>query len=103
MPDMVVIQDVQNQSNNATFKMLAQLQGAIYGYCTEYEYDVRAISPSAWRKQLGFNMGRTIKRNSLKVQAVDYAAQHCGKKLCDDQADAVCIGYAIFKIFESEE
>lgn len=100
MADVIVIEDIQNQSNNATFKLLAQLQGAIYGYCAEYEYTIQALHPSAWRSELQFNQGRSIKRRSLKEQSIHYVATHCGRNLGDDEADATCIGYAWFKINE---
>lgn len=103
MADMVVIEDIQNQSNNATFKLLAQLQGAIFGYCAEYEYPIEAVSPSVWRSELHFNLGRSIKRRSLKEQSIHYAATHCGRNLGDDEADATCIGYAWFQMNEGKE
>lgn len=77
--------------------MLSKLQGAIIGFCIEYDYKFEIMPPTAWRKCLEFNQGKTVKRNSLKCQAQDYAVSRCGKKLSQDQADAVCIGYAFYK------
>lgn len=94
-PDMVAFEDVQKQSNVATFKMLSQLQGAIMYYCYEIGVKFTILTPTSWRKTLGFEQGRKVRRAALKKQSVDYVCQRCGmKKLSDDEADAVCIGLA---------
>lgn len=81
MPDLVVMEDVYKQANQASFKLLSRLQGAIMGFCLEYDYGLYIMAPTVWRSCLGFNQGKTIKRNSLKIQSQEYAVKRCGKKL----------------------
>lgn len=92
--ERVVLEDVQQQTNSATYKMLAQLQGAIMHYCYENEIKFSIFAPSAWRKTLGFEQGRKVRRYALKRQAIDYVKAHCNKTVTDDEADAICIGLA---------
>lgn len=95
-PNLVVVEDVQNQMNNATFKTLAQLQGAIMHICFANEIRLSIVAPSTWRRKLGFQQGRKIRRSYLKMQAVEYAKQYCKKKITDDEADAICIGVSVY-------
>ena len=102
--DCVVMEDAHQQSNFATFKMLSRIQGAIMYYCYEKEIPFYIMSPSAWRSALNFEQGKGVKRWKLKQQAIDFVEDACGKTVCDDEADAICIGFAAVKnnIFESE-
>ena len=94
-PDHIVIEDVANQKNVATVVKLARLQGAIlemrrkYGHAT-----LEIIRPTEWRKGLKFRQGRT-KRKELKEQAQAFVDEKFGKRVSEDEADAICIGYYI--------
>lgn len=90
----VVIEDIQQQTNSSTYKMLAQLQGAIMYYCYENQIKFSTIAPVSWRKRLGFEQGRKVRRYALKLQSVKYVSEHLGKKVNDDEADAICVGLA---------
>lgn len=95
-PDLVIIEDVQNQTNNATFKTLSQLQGAIMHMCYANETRLSKIAPTSWRKKLGFRQGQKIRRQYLKEQSIDFVRKYCGKTVKDDEADAICIGVSAF-------
>lgn len=99
----VIIEDIYASKSAGTAKMLAQLQGAIIYHCYINELELEIIAPTAWRKRLGFKQSRQVKRWALKKQAVDFIEEYCGKKVSDDEADAVCIGLSEFiKIEECE-
>lgn len=99
----VVFEDVQQQSNSATYKMLSQIQGAIMYCCYENEIKFSIIAPTAWRSLLGFTQGRKIRRSALKIQAINYVNEHCNKKVSSDEADAICIGLAYYKQTQNDE
>ena len=49
---------------------------------------------SAWRAKCGIRTGRGIKRESLKPQDIKFVQNQFGIKVNDDEADAICIGFA---------
>lgn len=97
-PDYVVFEDVALQSNPSTLILLARLQGAIIGHCISYDIPYTILKPPTWRKTLGFNQGKEIKRPQLKKQAVEYVKNSFGLSLKEDICEAVCIGEAFLKI-----
>lgn len=98
-PDLVVIEDVQDQNSIATVILLARLQGMILGYCYAHGIRVEILAPSQWRAKLKFKQGQGVKREKLKEQASDYVAEHFELLAEIDQAEAICIGVAANKTF----
>lgn len=71
-------------------------------HCLEYEYPLRILHTATWRSRLKFDT-KNRKRVYLKQQAINFVEELFGKKVTDDEADAVCIGYALMKILEEEK
>lgn len=94
--DCVAIEDVQQQVNKQTFKHLARLQGAIIGYCCVHDIPCLIYPATTWRKKLGFSQGKGIRREGLKVQAIQYVKDNVHRNVNNDEADAICIGLAVF-------
>lgn len=92
--DTVIFEDIQRQTNTATYKLLSQLQGAMMYFCYSNEIKYIALPSSTWRKILGFKQGGRVLRKQLKVQAINYVQEHCGKTVSEDEADAICVGLA---------
>lgn len=90
--DLLVIEDVQTQSNVATMKLLAELKGMLE-YMAKFDFSiaVAVLEPSKWRKSLGFKQGR-VKREDLKAQALDYVQSAYKVDVAEDIAEAICIG-----------
>jgi Holliday junction resolvasome RuvABC endonuclease subunit len=99
-PDLVVIENIQNQSNIPTVILLARLQGMILGYCYVHKIRTEILASAKWRSVLGFKQGAGIKRDELKQQAIDYIANEF---LVDDieidEGEAICIAIAADKLF----
>ena len=98
-PDKVVIEEVAQQSNAQTLKLLARIQGIIIGFCAANDIDTDIIEPTKWRSQLNFKLGPKVKREELKVQAIKYVKDTYGLKLGEDECEAICIGDAVHKIY----
>lgn len=102
-PELVIIENIQNQSNTATVILLARLQGMVLGYCAAHKIRVEILGPSQWRSVLKFKQGAKVKREVLKQQAMDYVNKNFEIEGCtEDQSEAVCIGVAATKLFEGE-
>ena len=101
-PDVVIIENIQNQNSTATVILLARLQGMILGYCYAHGVRVEILGPSQWRAKLQFKQGASVKRSDLKQQAMDYVFKEFGLEVDIDQSEAVCIAVAADKIFNDE-
>ena len=103
LPDKVVIEEVAQQSNALTLKLLARIQGVIIGFCAAHNIDTYIVEPSKWRSKLSFTQGPKIKREELKAQAIKYVKDVYGLELSEDECEAICIGDAAHKIFDFED
>lgn len=102
-PVVVYIEDTALQRNVKTLKELSQLQGIIIGYCKAQNIDIQIITPSKWRKQLGFKQGAGIKRQDLKKQCFDWVKENLSIEKSEDEVEAVGIGAAVLKMFDKKE
>ena len=102
MPDLVVIEAVQHQANAKTMLMLSQLQGMCIGAAYQHGLNVYSPLPVEWRKILGYKQGAHMKRTELKQQSIDYVRTHFNIVATEDECEAICIGVAAHKKYESE-
>lgn len=93
-PDIIVIEDIQNQSSISTVVSLARLQGFILGWCYVKHIKTEIIRPSEWRKVLNFKQGAKVKRQELKEQSMMYVQSTYNMELPEDQSEAICIADA---------
>ena len=93
-PDVVVIEDIQNQSSVKTVIDLARLQGGIIMYCVSKGIPIEIYHPSEWRKALQFTQGARVKRDDLKKQATEYVKNLGFNIESEDESEAVCINLA---------
>lgn len=98
-PDKVVMEEVAQQSNALTLKLLARIQGIIIGFCAAHNIETYIIEPSKWRSKLHFKLGSGVKREELKAQAIKYVKDVYGLDLSEDECEAICIGFASHKIY----
>ena len=108
--DTIVVEEVRPEGgygvgNQKTHKALMYLQAALeflvhdnYSKKVKIEY----IYPSSWRAAIGIKTGRGVKRTSLKEQDIDFVKEHFGLDVNDDEADAICIGFAQNQKVETE-
>jgi Holliday junction resolvasome RuvABC endonuclease subunit len=99
-PDIVVIEEVAQQHNALTLKLLARIQGVIIGFCAAHDIETYIIEPSKWRSALKFKIGAGVKREELKAQSIEYIKKKYGLELSEDACEAICINEAAHKIFD---
>ena len=99
-PEKVVLEEVAQQSNPLTLKLLARIQGVIIGYCAANNIETYIVEPSKWRSVLHFRQGSGVKREELKAQAMKYIKDIYGLELSEDACESLCIGEAAHKIFK---
>lgn len=81
---------MQNQTNNVhTYKVLAEVIGAIEKFLTENHIKYEIVTSSTWRSQLGIK-GRV--RSVYKKEAQSYVLKNYELNVSEDESDAICIG-----------
>lgn len=99
-PDKVVMEEVAQQSNPLTLKLLARIQGVIIGFCAAHNIDTYIVEPSKWRSMLEFKQGSGVKRAELKEQAMQHVKNTYQLDLSEDCCESICIGEAAHKIYK---
>ena len=107
--DKIVVEEVRPEGgygvgNTQTHRALMWLQASI-AFLVHDKYNKTVIDyiyPSSWRAAIGIKTGRGVKRTSLKEQDIEFVKEHFGLDVNDDEADAICIGYAQNKKVETE-
>ena len=102
-PEVVVIEEVAQQSNAMTLKLLARIQGVIIGFCAAHDIDTYIVEPSKWRSTLHFKQGSGVKRAELKAQSIEYVKDKYKLDVSEDECEAICIGEAAHVLFDFEE
>lgn len=91
--EKIVLEDIQLQknvgSNVATYKALAEVIGVITELAAEKKLPYELIYSSSWKSGLNIQ-GRT--RPEQKKSAQNYVLTTYGKKVSQDESDAICIG-----------
>ena len=95
--DKVYFEDIQlqgNVTNNVqTFKVLAEVFGVIYETLKEIDMPNETVLAGTWKSKLGIKGAR---RDEQKRNAQVYVQNTYGKKVSQDESDAICIGaYAV--------
>lgn len=94
-PTLIVLENIQLQHGDvATFQKLAQVQGGIIALAAEYNIPYKIIYPSDWRADCAFLKGNDKHRENQKKIAQEWVKNTFNKKCTQDEADAICIGYA---------
>lgn len=93
----VIIEDVipdDVHGNQSTYKALMYLQGFVTDLLNTYDIEFKFYTASEWRKKCGIKTGRGVMRESLKPRDKEFVLNQFGIKVNDDEADAICIGFA---------
>ena len=87
----VVFEEIQLQQNVDTFKKLAMVYGNLLELLTALKLPYHIISSNTWKSKCGI---KKTKREQEKKDARAFVENTYGIKVTEDEADAVCIGYA---------
>lgn len=97
--DLVIIEDIQKQSNILTYKKLAWLQGNLIQLLYNKHIKFSILSPSEWRSILGIK-GSRQGRKIVKENTIKYIKNNFNIDVVkDDESDAIAIAYAGYKRF----
>ena len=99
-PSVVIIEEVQQQSNVSTVIKLARIQGVAIGFCAAHNIDLHILTPSRWRAALKYKQGPKVKREELKQQSRDFVKNTFGLTIkSEDENEATAINEAAHRIY----
>lgn len=90
-PDEVVFEDIQEQNNIQTFKVLAQVYGVMSELLTSIKMPHSTLLAVQWKSDLKIK-GKA--RAEQKRNAQQYVQNTYSIKATQDESDAICIGTA---------
>ena len=99
--NLVLLEDIQlqGQTNNVTtYKALAEVMGVLEELCCELKIPHEIVHSQTWKSTLGIK-GRD--RATQKRNAQLFIAEAYGKKVSQDESDAICIGTHYIKSTKS--
>lgn len=102
-PDIVYIEETVVLRNAQTQRFLTRLQGVIYAWCMKNNCEFNTIRPTSWRAAIGIKQNKNIKREQLKEQAIQYVSAKYGVNVTDDEAESICIGDAVIKLYGDDK
>lgn len=97
-PDVVCIEELSVMRNAHTTRVLSKIISSVYVFCLMNSIKYLEFSPPMWRSEIGIKG----KREVAKEEAIKYVKENFGKPVCDDEADAVCIGASYILRCENE-
>jgi len=93
-PEKIYYEGIQYQSNIETYKKLAYIQAMIIYFSSSIP--ITELTPSHWRSLIkdkhGIKFGRS--RTEQKQKAQEFVKNFFNKDAMEDEADAICLGYA---------
>lgn len=105
-PELIVLEDVQSQSNLASFKKLSMLLGILIKTCDTNNITYSVVSCNTWRSIIRNNLpyhGKRIQRTEWKKLSKQFTKDTYDLKVSDDVADAICLGsHQITYVLEEE-
>ena len=98
-PNTIILEDIQQQSNVSTFKVLAKLQGVLEYVAKKSEVDYYIIPPATWKHNAGVT-GRS--RPDQKKSAQLIVQRLYNVQATQDESDAILLGkYGVDKVKNS--
>lgn len=91
--DKVLFEEIQLQQNVETFKKLAMVYGVLMELLVDLGIPYDIISSNTWKSKC--KIKKTVRENE-KQAAQKYVLENFGKKVTQDEADAICLGFTYF-------
>ena len=97
-PSKIIVEGFYCANSFASVEYILKLHGTVEIWAIDHNTEYKVLAPSSWRKTLGFptKKGSDREKREAFKQAGILLAENILERLpiCDDESDAVCIGYA---------
>ena len=96
--DEVRMEKAFNKQNVDTTMKLANVAGGVMLYCAQHDIKFVHPEPSAWRKLVGLQQGKGVKRDTLKAEAILAVKQEYGVNANDDVCESILLARSAFDL-----
>lgn len=98
-PDTIILEDIQQQNNVSTFKVLAKLQGVLEYISKKSGVEYYIVSPATWKS---YNKVKGKSRVDQKKSAQLIVTELYGIQATQDESDAILLGkYGVDKFLKN--
>ena len=87
--DVIIMEKSVLKSNIDTVQKLSNLSGAIMLYAYQHGIKFENPVPTEWRRKIGLEQSKNVKREVLKLEAIKAVKQEYGLDVTDDEAEAI--------------
>ena len=96
--DAIHMEKAFTKTNIDTTIKLANIAGGIMFYCAKNDIEFIHPLPSEWRKKIGLQQGKSVKRDVLKAEAIEAVKREYGIDVNDDVAEAILLARSAFDL-----
>lgn len=97
-PDKILMEETVLSSNIDTLKKLAYLAGGIMAYAYKNNIEFKLLLPTEWRKKVGLQQSKKIKRDVLKQEAIKAVLEEYKINVTDDEAESILVARSGFDL-----
>jgi len=96
--DKIIMEKSILSSNISTVQKLSNIAGAIMMYAFQNNIVFENPVPSEWRARIGLQQSSKVKREVLKLEAIQAVKQEYGFDVSDDEAESILIARSGFEL-----
>lgn len=96
--DVIIMEKSILKTNIDTVQKLSNLAGAIMLYAFQNNIKFEHPTPPEWRKKIGLEQSKKIKREVLKAEAIKAVKQEYNIDVSDDEAESILLARSGFDL-----
>jgi Holliday junction resolvasome RuvABC endonuclease subunit len=96
--DLIIMEKSVLKSNIDTVQKLSNIAGAIMLYAYQNNIEFKHPTPSEWRKKVGLQQSSKVKREVLKLEAIEAVKREYGIDVSDDEAESILAARSCFDL-----
>jgi Holliday junction resolvasome RuvABC endonuclease subunit len=96
--DVIIMEKSILKTNIDTVQKLSNLAGAIMLYAFQNNIKFEHPTPPEWRKKIGLEQSKKIKREVLKAEAIKAVKQEYDIDVSDDEAESILLARSGFDL-----
>ena len=96
--DVIIMEKSILKTNIDTVQKLSNLAGAVMLYAYQHNIKFENPVPSVWRKKVGLEQSKNVKREVLKLEAIKAIKQEYDMDVSDDEAESILLARSGFDL-----
>lgn len=96
--DVIIMEKSILKTNIDTVQKLSNLAGAVMLYAFQNNIKFEHPTPPEWRKKIGLEQSKKVKREVLKLEAIEAVKREYKINVTDDEAESVLLARSGFNL-----